>query len=59
VFHLIQTKEDEEASEPTSPTASLEVLDRLRERARTAATEVCSILEPRRQNGWLLNWGSR
>jgi 5-methylcytosine-specific restriction enzyme A len=40
VFHLIQTGEDEEASEPTSHTASLEMLDRLRERARKAATEV-------------------
>ena len=40
VFHLIQPEDDEEASEPTSPTASLEMLDRLQERARKAATEV-------------------
>ena len=40
VLHLIQPEDDEEAGEPTSPTASLEMLDRLRERARTAATEV-------------------
>jgi len=40
VFHLIPPEDDEEASEPTSPTASLEMLDRLQERARQAATEV-------------------
>jgi 5-methylcytosine-specific restriction enzyme A len=40
VFHLIQTEENEEANEPTSRTASLEELDRPRERARQAATEV-------------------
>jgi 5-methylcytosine-specific restriction enzyme A len=40
VFHLIQTEEDEETNEPTSTTASLEMLDRLREQARKAATEV-------------------
>jgi len=40
VFHLIPPEDDEEASEPTSPTASLEMLDRLRERACKAATEV-------------------
>jgi 5-methylcytosine-specific restriction enzyme A len=40
VFHLIQPEDDEEASDPTSPTASLEMLDRLRERAFKAATDV-------------------
>jgi 5-methylcytosine-specific restriction protein A len=40
VFHLIQPEEDEEASEPTSPDANLESLDRLRERARNATTVV-------------------
>src|SRR5919107_159850 len=40
VFHLIQTEADEEANEPTSPAASLQELDRLRERARQAAKEV-------------------
>jgi 5-methylcytosine-specific restriction protein A len=40
VFHLIQAEDDEEATESTSPAASLAMPDELRERALKAATEV-------------------
>jgi 5-methylcytosine-specific restriction enzyme A len=40
VFHLIQSEDDEEGTESTSPAASLAMPEELRERALKAATEV-------------------